>query len=62
MKLRPPTEADLTSEAIVQILDEARDAFPGSDFVDSVSDWFDAHGFITRQQADALRSIADRER
>lgn len=41
-------------------IEDAEAAFPESDFIQSVIDYLDEHGFITEKQADALERIAER--
>jgi len=53
-------KSELTCDQIENLLAEAESAFPESDFVASVTDWFAEHGFITEKQEEALRKIADR--
>jgi hypothetical protein len=44
------------------LLQEAEEAFPSSEFVASLWDWFDEKGFLTEAQAEGLRGIIDGER
>lgn len=53
-------KSSLTPDQIDDLLNEAEDAFPNSDFVSSVRDWFEEHGFITDRQEDALNNIIER--
>ena len=53
-------KAELTDDEIENLLAEADDAFPDSDFVASVQEWFEEHGFITERQEDALNKIIER--
>jgi len=50
----------LTTREIDELLGEAEESFPDSNFVPSVSDWFDKHGFITDKQESALERIIER--
>ena len=52
-------KSELTDQEVRDLLQNAEDAFPDSDFVASVSEWFDEHGFITDGQEAALNKIAD---
>ena len=52
-------KSELTPNEVRELLENAEDAFPDSDFVASVSEWFDEHGFITDGQEVALNKIAD---
>ena len=53
-------KSSLTKERTDDLLGEAEESFPDSDFVSSVSDWFDKHGFITDKQESALERIIER--
>jgi len=50
-------KSKLDNEETQDLLQDAEDAFPDSDFVASVQAWFDEHGFITDAQEDALNNI-----
>jgi len=50
----------LTTREIDELLAETEESFPESDFVTSVSNWFDKHGFITDKQERALERIIER--
>ena len=52
-------KSELTKQETEALLDEAEDAFPDSDFVQSVRDWFDEHGFITDNQESALNNVIE---
>ena len=52
-------KSELTDQEVRDLLQNAEDAFPDSDFVASVSEWFDEHGFITDGQEVALNNIAE---
>jgi hypothetical protein len=54
-------KSELTDVETKNLLADAEDAFPDSDFVSSVNEWFDEHGFITESQEEALNRIVDRE-
>ena len=49
----------LTKDEIDDLLSDAEDNFPDSDFVASVKEWFLEHGFITEAQEEALNAHAD---
>jgi hypothetical protein len=51
-----PSLKDETQE----LLDAAEDAWPDSDFVASVQEWYDKRGFITEAQEAALENIIER--
>jgi hypothetical protein len=51
---------DVEGSDAEELPEAAESSFPESDFVGSVWDWFDEHGFVTEKQAEALRRIADR--
>ena len=53
-------KSELTKQETEALLDEAEDAYPDSDFVQSVRDWFDEHGFITDGQESALNNTIER--
>jgi hypothetical protein len=53
-------KSELTSDEIEDLLQRAEEAFPDSDFVASVEDWFLEHDFITERQEEALNKIVDR--
>jgi len=52
--------SELTESQTADLLDRAEDAFPDSDFVASVREWFEERGFITEGQEESLAKIADR--
>ena len=52
-------KSELMSDEIETLLDEAEDACPDSDFVQSVRDWFDEKGFITDGQESALINVIE---
>ena len=52
--------SELTSGQTESLISEAEDAFPDSDFVSSVSEWFEEHGFITDNQEAALNNVIDK--
>jgi hypothetical protein len=54
--------SDLTTEETDQLLDDADEAWPDSDFVASVREWFEDKGFITDGQETALNNIINRSR
>lgn len=55
------TDANEMTEAQTEaLLDRAEEAFPDSDYVASVREWFNEKGFITEAQEEALAKIADR--
>lgn len=51
--------SELTPKEIGELLDDAESAYPESDFVSSVRDWFDEHGWITEAQEAALNKVAE---
>ena len=53
-------KSELTKEQTKDMLGEAEEAYPGSDFVSSVSEWFDKNSYITDKQEDALARIIER--
>jgi len=53
-------KSELTKQETEALLDEAEDACPDSDFVQSVREWFDEHGFITDGQESALNNTIER--
>ena len=53
-------KSELEQHEIEALLDEAEDAWPDSDFVASVRDWFEEHEFITENQESALNNIAEK--
>jgi hypothetical protein len=55
-----PMKSSLTPDEIESLLNEAEDAFPDSDFVSSVREWFEDHDFITDNQETALNNIIER--
>jgi hypothetical protein len=50
----------MTTMETSRLLDNARRAFPNSDFVASVRKWFKAKGYITSKQEAALENIIDK--
>jgi hypothetical protein len=52
--------SELTTEQTEALIDEAREAFPDSDFVDSVADWYGDNGFITEAQEQGLNNTIER--
>ncbi len=52
-------KTELSDDEIISLLAEASDAFPDSDFVESVGEWYEEHGFITEAQEDALNNIVE---
>jgi hypothetical protein len=52
-------KSELTPAQIEDLLQRAEDEYPDSDFVASVTEWFEEHGFITEAQEEALENIAD---
>ena len=50
----------LTPDETEALLDEAQDVLPDSDFIASVRDWFEQHGFITDAQESALNNIVEK--
>lgn len=55
-------KSELTDNEIESMIDEAEDAWPDSDFVASVREWYEEHGFITEAQEGALDRIIERRR
>lgn len=55
-------KAELSETEIEKLLDEADEAWPDSDFVASVRDWYEDKGFITDRQEEALNNIAEKIR
>ncbi len=53
-------KSELTENETEDLIRRAEDAYPESDFVASVEEWFLEHGFITEAQEEALNKIADR--
>ena len=53
-------KSELTKDEIENLLAEADDAFPESDFVPSVQEWYEEHGFITENQESALNNIINK--
>ena len=53
-------KSELTNDEIGALLDDAESAFPDSEFVTSVRDWFDDKGFITDKQESALENVIDK--
>ena len=53
-------KSELTNDEIGALLDDAESAFPDSEFVTSVRDWFDDKGFITDKQEAALENVIDK--
>ena len=58
--MKPASNAVTDQDEIGELLDEAEDAYPSSDFVGSVREWFEEKGWITQRQWDALERIAKR--
>ena len=52
-------KSELTPRETEALIREAEDAFPDSDFVASVDEWFSEKGFITENQEAALNKIAE---
>ena len=52
-------KSELTADEVEDLLTDAEDAFPDSDFVASVREWFADKGFITDGQESALNKIAE---
>lgn len=52
-------KAELTEDEVADLLEDAEAAFPDSDFVASVREWYEEKGFITLAQADALERISN---
>jgi len=50
-------KSTLTPDQTARLLDEAAEAYPESEFVPSVEEWYEEHGFITENQEAALNSI-----
>ena len=46
-------------DAAEELLADAQEKFPGSEFVASVWHFFEEKGFVTEAQADALQGIID---
>ena len=42
----------------IQAINNLLEIVPGSEFVDSVRDWWDEHGFITAKQNSILNAMA----
>jgi len=55
-------KSELTQKETLELLQEAEDAFPDSDFVASVREWFEENGFITEGQEASLSNIAENPR
>lgn len=55
-----PEGGEMTTTIIDKALRRAEEAFPDSDYVASVREWFNEKGFITEAQEEALAKIADR--
>lgn len=55
-------KSELTAKETKSLLQSAEDAFPDSDFVFSVWEWFEDHGFITEAQEEALNNIVENGR
>ena len=53
-------KSELTPDEVEALLDNAEDVFPDSDFVSSVRDWFDEHGWITDGQETGLNNTIER--
>ena len=53
-------KSELTDRETDSLLAEADEAYPDSDFVSSVQEWYEEHGFITEAQEDALNNIINR--
>jgi ribosomal protein S25 len=49
-------------EGVEDLLERAEEAYPESDFVPSVREWYEEKGFITQAQQEALERIANGER
>ena len=54
-------KSTLTDAQIEALLDDAEAEFPTSEFVASVREWFEEHGFITDAQERSLQKIAEGE-
>ena len=52
--------SELTEDQTESLIDEAREAFPDSDFVASVREWFDDNGFITEAQEQGLNNTIEK--
>lgn len=48
------------SDDAEQLLADAEEAFPDSDFVASVRGWYAEHGFLTEKQEEVLNDIIER--
>jgi len=53
-------KSELTPDEIEALLDAADEVFPDSDFVSSVREWFDEHGFITDAQETGLNNTIEK--
>ena len=53
---------NLDTEQTAQLLDDADEAWPDSEFVASVREWFEDKGFITDGQENALNNIVEKRR
>lgn len=54
-------KSTLTDAEIDLLIDDAEAEFPTSEYVASVREWHEEHGFITEAQAQALQNIIDGE-
>jgi len=55
-------KSEMTKEETEKLLDDADTERPDSDFVASVRDWFEEHGWITDNQESALNDVVNNER
>ena len=55
-------KSELSEAEIEELLREAQEAWPDSEFVASVKEWYEDKGFISDRQEEALNNIAEKIR